>query len=211
MKDQILEIINKKDNEIFIRKNNNRPAITWGQLIQAYIIEGRNAHKYLGLNNSSISRKLKPLFNKSYTEQWHIYFINLISRKRCYKCKELKDYNNYSKDSSTINNLKKQCIDCDILDNKLFRKNNPVYNKDWRENNKSIVNYNNAKYKANKINATPSWADLDKIRLIYNLKPEDYHVDHIVPLRGKYVCGLHVDYNLQYLLPKDNLSKSNKF
>jgi len=68
-----------------------------------------------------------------------------------------------------------------------------------------------AKRRANKIMATPSWANLEKIKEIYKNCPEGYHVDHIYPLRSKYVCGLHVENNLQYLPAKENCSKGNKF
>lgn len=59
--------------------------------------------------------------------------------------------------------------------------------------------------------ATPKWADKKDISDFYAKCPPGYHVDHIIPLRGKHVCGLHVLNNLQYLLAEVNLKKRNNF
>jgi hypothetical protein len=61
------------------------------------------------------------------------------------------------------------------------------------------------------IRQRPKWADMNKIREIYVNRPEGFHVDHIIPLRGKYVCGLHVENNLQYLTASENMRKHNTF
>lgn len=67
--------------------------------------------------------------------------------------------------------------------------------------------------------ATPKWlTDDDKwmIREIYNLRALrdkltgiKWHVDHEIPLKGKFVCGLHVPTNLQVLTGADNVRKGN--
>lgn len=71
--------------------------------------------------------------------------------------------------------------------------------------------YDKAVYKSRLRKATPKWADKNAIREIYRNRPKGMHVDHAIPIRGKYVCGLHVETNLQYLPSDENMRKSNKF
>lgn len=87
--------------------------------------------------------------------------------------------------------------------------------REYYVNNKHVFRANEAKYRARKLQATPLWADYDKIKAVYAEAQSyaalglDVHVDHIVPLRGRTVCGLHVHNNLRVILAPDNLGKSN--
>ena len=83
--------------------------------------------------------------------------------------------------------------------------------KAWRE--KHGARYT-AMRRSLKSKATPKWltlTDLSEIEAIY-LKASELNldVDHIVPIKGKTVCGLHVPWNLQLLTPNDNKAKSNR-
>lgn len=64
----------------------------------------------------------------------------------------------------------------------------------------------------------PPWADSGSIKLIYRQAKEatertgiKHHVDHIIPLTGKLVSGLHVHTNLQVVKASENLRKHNHF
>jgi hypothetical protein len=59
--------------------------------------------------------------------------------------------------------------------------------------------------------ATPTWINFDQLNDIYLKCPDGWHVDHIIPIKNRNVCGLNVPWNLQYLRASDNLSKRNKF
>ena len=76
----------------------------------------------------------------------------------------------------------------------------------------------NATRRALKVNATVAWGDKEIIKGLYiestRLTAEtgvQYHVDHIIPLKGKFVCGLHVETNLQVITATENLRKNNAF
>ena len=76
-----------------------------------------------------------------------------------------------------------------------------------------------AKRHARKLDACPQWlsnTDLAKIKSIYkmstalsNKSKTPHHVDHIIPLQGLLVSGLHVPWNLRVIPAAENLTKSN--
>ena len=86
------------------------------------------------------------------------------------------------------------------------------------EKGKALRRKTKAQYYARKLNATVSWANETKMNLIYRRATikttqtgKAYDVDHIVPLQGKTVCGLHVEGNLRIVLASTNKRKQNRF
>jgi hypothetical protein len=94
-------------------------------------------------------------------------------------------------------------------------------NRIWLKANPAKKAYYNAKRKASKLNATPRWLTEDQLKdieLFYidakwaeSILGEPVDVDHIVPLQGENVCGLHVSWNLQLMSKSENSRKCNKF
>jgi len=93
--------------------------------------------------------------------------------------------------------------------------------REWQKKNPDRTTAAVAKRRAAKLNATPNWLTQehhDQIKLIYAhakeceiLTGDKYHVDHIVPLQGENVSGLHVPWNLQVLPADINIKKSNSY
>jgi len=97
---------------------------------------------------------------------------------------------------------------------KHYKKNIEYYkirNKKHYEENKNSYHFRSALRRKEVKIRTPKWANLEKIKQFYLERKKGYHVDHIVPLQGKNVSGLHVENNLQYLTAKQNISKGNKY
>jgi hypothetical protein len=106
-----------------------------------------------------------------------------------------------------------------------WRESNPertaAMYRDWAERNRDKVNAKWMARDAAKKSRTPSWLTVDDYWMIeqaYDIAAKrtqvlgiQFHVDHIVPLQGRTVSGLHVPWNLQVIPAKLNQQKSNRF
>ena len=87
----------------------------------------------------------------------------------------------------------------------------------WKKRNPEMVAKDNVARRTRKEQAKPAWNNNLKMRVMYRtaailsqLMKRQFHVDHIYPLRSKYMCGLHVHNNLQILPAAENINKSNR-
>ncbi len=88
----------------------------------------------------------------------------------------------------------------------------------WEKENPHLSVAKVQRRNAAKIKATPAWADNSRINRIYYIAQRvtavtgiEHHVDHVIPLRGKLVSGLHVPENLMVVAYDYNCSKANKY
>jgi len=134
----------------------------------------------------------------------------------------------------------RNCAGCDKMHKKIFKVRHPekyaalkksgyTKNKEnhlaqkriYRQSNKARVNALAKAYKVRKKNRIPKWVDKDHMWMIkeaYELAQIrtkqfgfSWHVDHIYPLQGELVSGLHVIENLQVIPGIENIKKKNKF
>jgi len=95
----------------------------------------------------------------------------------------------------------------------------PEYREKQRENYKRYAKTDKGKAAAKraiikrravKFKALPRWVCVTEVNSFIDECPDGFHIDHIIPLAGEVVCGLHVLENLQYLPADENRRKSNK-
>lgn len=181
--------------------------------------------KHVGCGNNAITNQ-----NKKFTEldgfsgKLVTKFLRVLGLKKCSDCSQIKEPKSYSKNKNAPDGLCDQCKECRAAytnseAGKLTRKRynqseaRKLSTKRYAQSDKGIATKraNTAKRRASKLQRTPAWSDLEAIAIFYLNCPEGYQVDHIIPLQGELVSGLHVLENLQYLIASENRSKSNKY
>ena len=94
-----------------------------------------------------------------------------------------------------------------------------AYSSEWIKLNRLSSTLNTAKYRSAKLQRTPAWLtedEFDRMKCLYQLAAmrnresnQRWHVDHIIPLKGKFVSGLHVPSNLRVIPAIENVRKTN--
>jgi hypothetical protein len=159
-----------------------------------------------------------------------------MTTKRCPECRETKSLSEFGNRSSTYDGKAPYCRPC--LGNKVksWKKANPdkvsaqakadyekhkparkLAHSAWKLRNKGVWVGIVENYRRARGCQTPAWANRSAINEIYADAREfrehglNVHVDHIIPLQGEFVSGLHVESNLTVKLAEHNASKGNRF
>lgn len=148
----------------------------------------------------------------------------ITSNGCCVECARLKIAIKRKKETSAQRQLRLQLA---VIRSAQWRQDNPehantkIVKIKWKKENPIKVYAANANQRAARLQRVPLWLTKTQHKQIEQfyweaaeiskLVGEPYHVDHIVPLQGKTVSGLHVPWNLQILHAKENLKKGNNY
>lgn len=164
---------------------------------------------FLNRNKAAFGNLLRKVFvniNKPARITHQNFLLHLYGFKRCYKCKTAQNHDEFFVDAQRWDNLTYYC---------------KSYSKQYTKDNIENIRLIKKKYKNSILPNTPTWlteTQLSEIRYFYleaqrlsRVSNEQHDVDHIIPLKGENVCGLHVPWNLQVLPHIENIKKGNKY
>lgn len=193
LKESLYKLIPNIDS-IFENAHKHGAVISLENFLLALSNDTYCLYKELNVGEVTVSRLLKKLFpERKSSIKACTYILSTNNYKWCSGCKLVLPFEDFHKNKTRPLGLASTCKICSTKD-----RNN--YQKEYQKRRKAL-----------KLDRLPRWADLNKIKEIYKNCPVGYHVDHIIPLKGKLVSGLHIAENLQYLTAQENQSKNNSY
>ena len=214
----ILDKLDVLYDDIVKKKHGNSPALTYGDLVSRILADtGSKSCKYVfpEYGEQTFNRTMRKIFPtvrlQGGGQTWFYYLLSIIEHKYCYCCSTIKPYLEYHKDlSGTSSGLRTYCKSCRSMEQQgSYEKYKDSHIKSHIKN-AGKIRARNIMQKLNRSRRIVPWTEKEAIDTFYHNCPIGYHVDHILPLQGKEVSGLHVLANLQYLPARDNMSKGNK-
>lgn len=211
------------ERELNPNRYRNTEILYAGDLILALLVGGttEKAAQHLNTNykrlyNSCVNT-LVPVFGnlQGGGQTWKQVLLKYIEYKKCSTCQKVLSHAEFNMDSHSPDGRYACCKSCRVFKNSdsYKRPNIKEAHKRSQELHYFDILERNAKYRAERAKRVPIWYNTqhDEIKAFYKACPDGYQVDHVIPLRGDNVSGLHVITNLQYLTPEDNLKKSNRY
>lgn len=208
------------DKEVKKERKNSKAIIAY-DLIYAILEGGKMvvACEYLGISIQTlhriIAKHLVPVFGTCHGggETWKFTFLTYIELRYCSNCHLLLPFINFDNNKCDSTGKHHYCKECRKDLNKIIyaKESTQEAHKRSHELHRPEIRERNARYKIERSQRVPKWADLEKIKEFYRGCPEGYHVDHILPLKGELISGLHVLGNLQYLTAEENMKKGNRY
>jgi hypothetical protein len=187
-----LDVAFKQENYSF-----NANKITYEEFLNVISKKSYNLSKDLNISPVAVSKLLKRTFPDRTVSNSKIciFLLQKIDKKVCPRCNKVLDYKYFTSNSGRKDNKNVWCTLC---------------YKDYQIENSNLFKSYTAERRALIIQRSMKW-DQDGIKDFYINCPKGYHVDHIIPLKGIDICGLHVYSNLQYLTATENSKKRNKY
>lgn len=166
------------------------------------------------------AKGLKTYFTGSSCNRGHVA-KRYVSSWGCVECERIRRLNNKARIKRYLKEYYQDHREQHIARSKKYYQRNAewlkAYIKEHRQGNqarKNVLNLQRVEYIRR---ATPTWVSLREIEAFYHeaqrISQETgtpHHVDHIVPLQGYSVSGLHVPWNLRVIPAIENICKGNQ-